>query len=122
MGAWTVYSRREVGRVDRSRVVESVIIGSATYATGGDTLNPKSLGLRAITQLVESTHSAGGSGPGAMTSGKPAFVSYRQTGASVDLAGTPVAPLLRIHDAQGVEVANASNNSTRYFQVRAMGY
>lgn len=123
MGAWVISARREVGRVDRRRVVEATFTPSASYATGGDTFDPKLLGLRAVAQLVESTHDSGGSGPGAMTSGKVAPATARQVGASIDLAGTATAPLLRIHDAQGVEVAAASNNSTRGpFRIRVMGY
>jgi hypothetical protein len=104
-------------------VVEATLTPSAAYVTGGDTLDPKLLGLRSVRQIVEASHDSGGSGPGAMTSGKTAPVASRQVGASIDLAGTDVAPLIRIHDAQGVEVANASNNSARGpFRVRVYGF
>lgn len=121
MGACVVTNRKEAGRLDNRRVVEADIALSASYATGGDSLSPAALGLRHITQLSQSSHSANGSlRP---VGGVAVATTARQVGASIALGGTSAAPLILAYDGQGVEVANASNNSARGpFRVRVIGY
>ena len=121
MGAVVVTSRKEAGRLDNRRVVEANLALSASYATGGDSLSPAALGLRHIVQISEGSHDANGSSR--PVGGKAAATTARQVGASIALGGTSAAPLILAYDAQGVEVANASNNSARGpFRVRVIGY
>lgn len=121
MGAAVVTSRKEAGRIDNRRIVEANIALSASYATGGDTLSPAAFGLRHIVQIMESSHDANGSGR--PVGGKAAATTARQVGASIALGGTSAAPTILAYDAQGTEVANATNLSARGpFRVRVIGY
>lgn len=89
--------------VNELRGFEVVVTPSASYATGGDTLPLASLGLKTIERVVQE--------------GNVLF----NPGISVRLGGTLAAPTLIIYDAQGTEVANASNNSTRLVSLWLLG-
>lgn len=99
----------------RHKDVEADINLSASYATGGDTLTPQALGLRAITSIsLVGTN---------FNTRKPVANAAAQAGMTLQLAGTETAPLVKAFDAANTEVANASNNSARGpFHVRFRGY
>lgn len=121
MGAVTVTNRKEAGRLDNRRVVEASLALSTSYATGGDTLDPKALGLRHVTQILESSHDVNGSAR--PVGGPAAATTARQVGASIALGGTSAAPTILAYDTQNTQVANATNLSARGpFRVRVVGY
>lgn len=108
MGAatFTKTANVPVGVWGDKRVAKGQLALSASYATGGDTLDLKTVGLTEVTELYVNASNAllGGSG------------------LSLALGGTKNAPLLIASDALNTEVANATNLSGRPFvQVLLVG-
>lgn len=114
MGAVAITNRTPGSSVGRERVVEADVAFSASYATGGDTIDPRALGLRAIKQITVPSHN--------IRTGKPTTAALMQSGLSVNLGGTETAPLLLAYDASGTQVAAATNLSARTLRVRFLGY
>lgn len=99
----------------RVKAVEFDMSLSSSYATGGDTLTPQSVGLRAITELSVPSHD--------ISTRKAVAAASAGAGLTLQLAGTETAPLVKAFDAQGTEVANATNLSARGpIRVRVFGY
>lgn len=90
---------------NNKRAVTALITGSASYATGGETIPAATFGLRVVDD-VEISAARGGS---------------TNSGASVRLAGTPQAPLLIFYDAANVEVTAATNLTSRQFIATFIG-
>jgi preprotein translocase subunit Sec61beta len=77
----------------RSRLVKGNLTFSDSYATGGDSLDPKvAVGVGQVTDVL---------------------VAQNDQGASVKLgaASTVVAPVFELYTGDGTEAANASDNS-----------
>lgn len=102
-----VFVHPAMGGAGSQRMRRLQVNGSASYATGGESVSPASVGLRNVNKiLVEPWEAA---------------QSASQSGLSVQLAGTPQAPLLRMFDAVGAEIAAASNVSARPFIIWFIG-
>lgn len=114
MGAVAVSNLSPGSTVGRFKAVEADVAFSASYATGGDTINPKALGLRAIHEVVVPSHH--------IRTRKPTEAARLQSGLSVNLGGTTVAPTLLAYDAAATEVAAATNLSARTLRLRFLGY
>ena len=120
MGAVTIVAgttkRGLVGTASgRRKDVEADINLSATYTTGGDTLDPKALGLRAIVgiSVVGVNHNTR----------KPVADASAQSGLSLQLGGAETAPTIKAYDAANTEAVAASNNAARGpVRVRVRGY
>ena len=99
MGActFTKTANTPVGVWGNNRVAKGQLALSASYATGGDTLDLKTVGLTELNELYVN-------GSNALLGG---------SGLSVALGGTKIAPLIIASDALNTEVANATNLSTR---------
>lgn len=113
MGAVAVTNVRRGASVGRFKVVEADVALSASYATGGDTLSPQALGLRAIHQILIPSHD--------LITGKPITVAAAGNRA-LSLGGTTTAPTVIARDAAGTEVVAATNVSTNVRRVRFLGY
>ena len=83
------------------------VVGSSSYATGGDSIPMTTLGLRNVNQILVEPHNN--------------VLANLQPGFSIGLAGTPSVPLLRFFETLGTEVANAVNLSTRSIVVIFIG-
>jgi hypothetical protein len=89
------------------RVVRGVLTFSASYATGGDSVPMASVGLQEVRQiLVDPLVSP---------------TNVNRSGLSVELTGTPGAPLVAAYETLNTEVANATNLSTRSVPVWFLG-
>lgn len=98
---------------DNLRVVECTVTGSASYATGGDTI--PAIGLREITRMVVLHDQGSGGQKDKRGNAAPVY-----NGRAIVLGGTPTARNLALYDA-GVQVANAVNTSTHVWRVRFLG-
>ena len=114
MGAVVITNRTPGSTAGRFKAVEADVAFSASYATGGDTIDPKALGLRAIHEVLVPSHH--------IRSGKPTEAARLQSGLSVNLGGTSTAPTLLAYDAAATQVANATNLSARTQRLRFLGY
>lgn len=83
--------------IDNKRVVKGTIVFSASYATGGDTLDLKTTGLTELTALVQDATVPLGN----------------ISGLSILIGGTKIAPLISVFDANATQVANATDLSAR---------
>lgn len=84
----------------RYRVVRGSLVFSASYATGGDTLALANTGLKAVHAMLID----------------PSIVATNRSGLSVELGGTPTAPLVLAFDTNNTQVTNATDLSTRQAQ------
>lgn len=109
MGAIT-FTNRTDHVIGNKRVVEATATFSASYATGGDTITPRALGLSQIDDVTVL---------GAAKDSKGATVT--QQGRSIAVAGTPTAPTFKVYSGSTSEVANATNLSTVAVRVRIFG-
>lgn len=78
------------------RVVRGTLTFSASYATGGDTIPLTAVGLREVSRILVDSN-----------------LGINDSGLSIVVGGTPQAPTLVAYDAQGTQVANATNLSGR---------
>jgi len=81
--------------------VEVIANPSTTYATGGETIPLGPLGLRQIHAVEQ--------------------MPTTQSGLSVQLGGTPQAPLLLLFETLNTQVANGTNQSSRALGLRFIG-
>jgi len=107
MGAVVISKKQELGGIgleQGKRYVRCTITPSGTYATGGDTIPPLSLGLVNITEMFLCVKGKVGG-----TAIVPSTM-----GARPSLAGTAKVPLIQWHigSATPTEVANATNLTT----------
>lgn len=120
MGACTIVAgttkRGLVGTSSgRSKDVEVDINLSTSYATGGDTLAPQALGLRAIVAIAQVSHDH--------NTRKTVATTSTRAGITLELAGTETVPLIKGFDAANTELVAATNNAARGpFRVRVKGY
>lgn len=104
MGAVAITNKQELGGLGLAqgkRYVRCTLTPTGTYATGGDTIPPLSLGLKNVTEMLVVTKGT--------VAGRPAVLSTMA--ARPSLAGTATVPLLQWHvgSATPAEVANATN-------------
>lgn len=92
MGAVTVANVKVTSPVEQYRVVQADVTFSNSYATGGDTLSLGLLGLKA----VFSAHAHIGTTVQGTTGASGGFAPTVH-GLQVVLAGTPIAPLLKVN-------------------------
>jgi hypothetical protein len=97
---------------DGRRTIEIVILGSSSYATGGDSFGLSVLGLRRVTGLeILGNTSVAGTVPPATPGGY-----------DLRLGGTDTAPKILVYDSTGNEIANATSWAAKQFAVRFLGY
>jgi len=83
--------------IDNKRVVRGTLTFSASYATGGDTLDLKTVGLTELTYiLVDATAPLG-----------------NISGLSILLGGTKIAPLISAFDSNATQVTSTTDLSAR---------
>lgn len=83
--------------IDNKRGVYGTVTFSASYATSGDTLDLKTVGLTELTAVYQDCNAPLGN----------------VAGLSILIGGTKAAPKLIAFDANASEVANATNLSAR---------
>ena len=83
--------------------VQGQLVGSTSYATGGDTLDPEvQLGLSVVEFVA-------------------VFGNVFASGYALELAGTVNVPLIKVKTAILTEVANGTNIATSTWTVRSSG-
>ena len=88
------------------RAVTATVAFGGTYANpAGDTITKSQLGLQSVDSATVEADAAG----------------TVNSGLSVRLGGTPGAPTLKVYDAQGTEVVNATNITSRSAVVTFLG-
>lgn len=114
MGAVTVANVVPGSNQGRDKVVEADVTFSSSYSAGGDTLNPRQLGLRGIREAqIVGRH---------IRTGKPIPNANLQTGKSIQLGGTETAPTLKLYDTANTESTAALSNAGVTKRVRFLGY
>lgn len=115
MGAVTVTNRYD-DVVGNKRVVECDLALSASYATGGDTLSPASVGLRQIDAVSVL------SGPVATFKDRRGNTLAAQATSSryIRTAGTASAPVFQAFSGT-TEVTAATNLANQVYRVRLFG-
>lgn len=83
--------------IENKRVVKGTLTFSSSYATGGDTLDLKTVGLTELTGLLQDG----------------TVVLGNISGLSIMLGGTKSAPLILAFDANSTQVTNATDLSSR---------
>lgn len=117
MGAVTISNKTSGGagvQPARGKMVEADVTFSASYATAGDTLDPKQLGLKGIREVLVPSHDS--------RTRKAVATAASRAGKTVELGGTESAPKLLVFDTANTEVANATNLSTIVLRLRFIGY
>ena len=97
----------------------SVITGSSSYATNGDTVPLSTIGLGRVDAIEVPSHRMNGMG----TEGQGSAVTTAQsrTGKTLELDGTNLAPKLKVYDTANTEVSNATNLSSISWVVKFIG-
>lgn len=99
MGAatFTKTASTPIGVIDNKRAAKGTITMSASYASGGDTLDLKTVGLTEVTNIyIDATNTL-----------------VNSSGLSCTLSGTKSAPLIICWETNATEVANGTNLSAR---------
>lgn len=93
------------GVVDSKRAVTADVTFSSSYATGGDTLSPASLGLKAVTSAFTMSGSFGRTASSGFT---PAG-----NGLQVVMIGSQTAPTLQVFNGSVSEVSATTDLSAK---------
>jgi len=107
------------GVQNNKRVVEAVVTGSGSYATGGDTIPVTTLGLRQIDAIELPSHRSNGASAPAV--GAAIEDTEAQTGKTVQLGGTVLIPKLKYYDTADTEETAEADLSTIIHVVRFIG-